>query len=164
MPRAPPDPYDKMWTESNCFANWHGADTFAPGLKPAYAQDRDTYRYQVQLGTQLYPNVAIRSNAESYYHLQKCVGQLSTGVGVAIGPTYRSTTFHLATDFEKVSATPAGQADFSGQNTKMSGEQMRLLLEDVTAKSNRLEAKSMYICANHDEIVQLRIEGAVAAD
>ena len=116
------------------------------------------------MGTQLYPNVAIRSNAESYYHLQKCVGQLSTGVGLAIGPTYRSTCFHLATDFEKVSATPAGQADFSGQTTKMSGEQMRLVFEDVTTKSNQWEPKSMYIWANYDEIVQLRIEGVVAAD
>ena len=70
----------------------------------------------------------------------------------------------MATDFEKVSATQAGQADFSGQNTKMSGEQMRLVFEDVTAKSNQWEPKSMYICANYDEIVQLRIEGVVAAD
>ena len=164
MPRAPPGDFAKLWTESNCFANWHGAADWTPGLKPDYAKDRDSYRYQVQLGTQLYPNVPIRSNAESYYHLQKCVGQLSTGVGLAIGPTYRSTNFHLATDFEKVSATPAGQADFSGQNTKMSGEQMRLVFEDVTAKSNEWEPKNMYICANYDEIVQLRIEGVVAAD
>ena len=51
----------------------------------------------------------------------------------------------------------------------MSGEQMRLVFEDVTA----LKAddgtfdwtpKSMYICANYDEIVQLCIEGVVAAD
>jgi hypothetical protein len=60
-------------------------------------------------------------------------GELTTGVGVSTGPTYRSTCFHLATDFEKVASTPAGQADFSGVNTKMSGEQMRLFFEKVTA-------------------------------
>jgi len=86
---------------------------------------------------------------------------------LAIGPTYRSTNFHLGTDFEQVSATPAGQADFSGQNTKMSGEQMRLVFEDVQARSDlggNWSPKNMYICANYDEIVQLRIEGVVAAD
>ena len=46
----------------------------------------------------------------------------------------------------------------------MSGEQMRLVFEDVTVKSNQWEPKNMYICANYDEIVQLRIEGVVAAD
>ena len=157
-----------MWTESNCFANWHGAGDWKPGTKPVYNLERDSYRYQIQLGTQLYPNVPIRSNAESYYHLQKCVGQLSTGVGLAIGPTYRSTNFHLSTDFEKVSATPAGQADFSGQNTKQSGEQMRLVFEDVNVLRDGTNydwgPKNMYICANYDEIVQLRIEGVVAAD
>jgi hypothetical protein len=167
MPRQIPTADAGRWTESNLFANWHGAADWRPGTQPVYSAKKDEFRYQIQLGTQLYPNVAIRSNAESYYHLQKCVGQLSTGVGVAIGPTYRSTNFHLATDFEKVSATPAGAADFSGQNTKMSGEQMRLVFEDVTAlKGTGFDwtPKSMYICANYDEIVQLRIEGVVAAD
>ena len=46
----------------------------------------------------------------------------------------------------------------------MSGEQMRLVFEDVVALSNEWHPARMYICANYDEIVQLRIEGVVAAD
>ena len=59
----------------------------------------------------------------------------------------------------------------------MSGEQMRLVFEDVT-RSNKTDGtddpatgtnfdwgpSAMHICANYDEIVQLRIEGVVAAD
>ena len=94
-------------------------------------------------------------------------------MGVSTGPTYRSTSFILATDFEKVASTPAGQADFSGVNTKMSGEQMRLFFEKVapcvidTGDADRRCAWSpalMYICANYDQIVQLRLEGVALAD
>jgi hypothetical protein len=176
--------YDDLYTESNLFSSWHGdksaegaagisPDGWKPGNAPRYSFTRDEFRYQVQLGSQLYPNTPIRSHAESYYHLQKCVGELTTGVGVSTGPTYRSTNFHLATDFEKVASTPAGQADFSGVNTKVSGEQMRLFFEKVTPcivtagdadKKCDWSPSIMYICANYDQIVQLRLEGVVIAD
>ena len=167
--------YAALWTESNLFSSWHGdlsATGGIPGDQVAYDFTRDEFRYQIQLGSQLYPNTAIRSHAESYYHLQKCVGELTSGVGVSTGPTYRSTNFHLATDFEKVASTPAGQADFSGVNTKMSGEQMRLYFEKITAGTRTGDGALdcvwspdlMYICANYDCIVQLRLEGVVIAD
>ena len=94
-------------------------------------------------------------------------------MGVSTGPTYRSTCFHLATDFEKVASTPAGQADFSGVNSKMSGEQMRLFFEKITPVEDMTGAAAdqwsfapdqMFICANYDQIVQLRLEGVVLAD
>ena len=72
------------------FASWHGAEGDAewlPGTKPAYNYDRDTFRFQVQLGSQLYPLVPISSFAEPFYQLQKCVGSLTTGVGIASGPS-----------------------------------------------------------------------------
>jgi hypothetical protein len=180
-PKKVAEKYAALYTESNLFSSWHGnqnADGTAPegwkpGEAPPYNFTRDEFRYQVQLGSQLYPNTAIRSHAESYYHLQKCVGELTTGVGVSTGPTYRSTNFNLATDFEKVASTPAGQADFSGVNTKQSGEQMRLFFEKVTACVINTGTANlqcdwspdlMYICANYDQIVQLRLEGVVIAD
>ena len=74
-----------------------------------------------------------------------------------------------------MASTPAGQADFSGVNTKMSGEQMRLYFEKITAgvvgppvADATLHCNwapdLMYICANYDCIVQLRLEGVVIAD
>ena len=85
-----------------------------PRTKPTYDFDRDTFRFQVQLGSQLYPQVPITSFAESDYQLQKCVGALTTGLGIASGPTFRRTNFHAAIDFEKVGSTPAGEASFTG--------------------------------------------------
>ena len=44
---------------------------------------------------------------------------------------------------------------------------MRLVFEDVNASKGTgfdWTPARMYICANYDEIVQLRIEGVVAAD
>jgi hypothetical protein len=173
-PKKVPAKYEALWTQSNLFTSWHGhadSSTFFPGKKPEYDATRDEFRYQIQLGSQLYPNVPIRSHAESYHQLQKCVGELTTGVGVSTGPTYRSTNFHLATDFEKVASTPAGTADFSGVNTKQSGEQMRLFFEKVTSISAgagddefSTAVDQMFILANYDQIVQLRLEGVVLAD
>ena len=107
------------WTESNLFAAWHGIKNddaaWLPGTKPTYNHDRDTFRFQVQLGSQLYPQVPIQSFAESYYQLQKCVGALTTGVGIASGPTYRSTNFHAAIDFERVGSTLLGRQHSRGR-------------------------------------------------
>ena len=160
------------WTESNLFAAWHGttdsdADWF-PGAKPTYNFDRDTFRFQVQLGSQLYPQVPIASFAEAYYQLQKCVGALTTGVGIASGPTFRSTNFHAAIDFEKVGSTPAGDASFTGQNTKLAGEQLRILFENVEPLQDGANwdwsPDAMFAICNYDAVCQLRLEGVLVAD
>jgi hypothetical protein len=159
------------WTESNLFSSWHGNAAgdgdWLPGTKPTYDYNKDTFRFQVQLGSQLYPQVPIQSFAESYYQLQKCVGALTTGVGIASGPTYRSTNFHCAVDFEKVGSTPAGEAAFTGQNTKLAGEQMRILFENVKPLTNAAwdwTPDAMFVICNYDEICQLRLEGVIVAD
>ena len=53
-------------------------------------------------------------------------------MGIASGHAYRSTNFHSAVDFERVGSTPAGEATFTWQNTKLAGEQLRILFENVT--------------------------------
>jgi hypothetical protein len=163
------------WTESNLFAAWHGIKnddaTWLPGTKPTYDFNKDTFRFQVQLGSQLYPQVPIQSFAEAYYQLQKCVGALTTGVGIASGPTYRSTNFHAAIDFEKVGSTPAGEASFTGQNTKLAGEQLRILFENVEPLRDGgggttwdWSPDAMFVICNYDAVCQLRLEGVLVAD
>jgi hypothetical protein len=159
------------WTESNLFAAWHGAAGDAewrPGTKPTYDFAKDTFRFQVQLGSQLYPQVPIASFAEAYYQLQKCVGALTTGVGIASGPTFRSTNFHAAIDFEKVGSTPAGEASFTGQNTKLAGEQLRILFENVEPLRDGTNwdwsPDAMFVICNYDAVCQLRLEGVLVAD
>jgi hypothetical protein len=162
------------YTESNLFSCWHGiadADaTWLPGTKPVYRFEADQFRFQVQLGSQLYPQTPIESTAEAYYQLQKCVGALTTGVGIASGPTYRSSNFHAAVDFERVGSTPAGEAAFTGQNTKLAGEQLRILFENVEPLRAANPADwdwtpdAMFVICNYDEVCQLRLEGVLVAD
>jgi hypothetical protein len=161
------------YTESNLFSCWHGiadADaTWLPGTKPVYRFEADQFRFQVQLGSQLYPQVPIESTAEAYYQLQKCVGALTTGVGIASGPTFRSTNFHAAIDFERVGSTPAGEAAFTGQNTKLAGEQLRILFENLASRKAGDDSwdwtpDAMFIICNYDEVCQLRLEGVLVAD
>ena len=122
----------------------------------------------MQLGSQLYPQMPIAFFAESYYHLQKCVGALTTGMGIASGPTCRSTNFHAAIDFERVGSPRAGEAAFTGQNTKLAGEQLRILFENVSplraANPADWARESMFVICNYDEVCQLRLEGVVVAD
>jgi hypothetical protein len=111
----------------------------------------------------------ITSFAESYYPLQNCVGTLTTGVGIASGPTFRSTNFHAAIDFERVGSTPAGEAAFTGQNTKLAGEQLRILFENLTSRkagdnSWDWTPDAMFVICNYDEVCQLRLEGVLVAD
>ena len=112
----------------------------------------------------------ITSFAESCYQLQKCVGALTTGVGIASGPTYRSTNFHAAVDFERVGSTPAGEAAFTVQNAKLAGEQLRILSENATPLRGTNPADwdwtpdTMFVICNYDEVCQLRLEGVVVAD
>ena len=122
----------------------------------------------MQLGSQLYPQVPIASFAEAYYQLQKCVGALTTGVGIASGPTFRSTNFHAAIDFEKVGSTPAGEASFAGQNTKLAGEQLRILFKNVGPLQDGTNwdwgPDAMFVICNYDAVCQLRLEGVLVAD
>ena len=53
-------------------------------------------------------------------------------MGIASGPTFRSTNFPAALDFEKVGSTPAGEASFTGQNTRLAGEQLRIVFDNVS--------------------------------
>ena len=89
-------------------------------------------------------------------------------MGIASGPTYRSTNFHAAIDFEKVGSTPAGEASFTGQNTKVAGEQLRILFENVSPRRGGADwdwsPDAMFVVCNYDEVVQLFLEGVVVAD
>jgi hypothetical protein len=90
--------------------------------------------------------------------------------GHRVGPTYRSTNFHAAIDFEKVGSTPADEASFTGQNTKLAGEQLRILFENVEPLRAANPADwdwtpdAMFVICNYDEVCQLRLEGVLVAD
>ena len=107
------------------------------------------------------------SLGESYYQLQKCIGQLQSETGTKIGSNYRSTNFHMAIDLEKVSSTPAsGGMAFTGLNTKASNDQLRFQFDDVTSldtTNNKCIPQRMYVFAHHSVLVELRAEGVIVA-
>ena len=108
------------------------------------------------------------SLGESYYQMQKCIGQLQSETGTKIGANYRSTNFHLCMDLEKVSSTPAsGGMAFSGLNTKASNDQLRFSFDDVTSldaeDDYRCIPQRMYVFAHHAVLVELRAEGVITA-
>ena len=105
----------------------------------------------------------IQSHSESYYQLQKAVGQLQADVGLVIGPTYRSTNFHIGLDLEKLAATPAGVASHSGLNTKASSDTLRFQFENVTSDAAFLPGH-MYALCQFNVLCELYASGVVVAD
>ena len=65
-------------------------------------------------------------------------------------------------------STPAGEASFTGQNTKLAGEQLRILFENVSPLQDGANwvwsPDAMFVICNYDEVCQLRLEGVVVAD
>ena len=104
----------------------------------------------------------IQSHSEAYYQLQKTVGQIQQDV-LAIGPTYRSTNFHLALDLEKLASTPAGVASYIGLNTKASSDSLRFQFDNVTSDAAFLPGR-MYVLCQYNVLCELYASGVVVAD
>ena len=104
----------------------------------------------------------------SYYQLQKTVGQLLSETGLAIGPHYRSRSFHMAIDLEKTASTASSSGvTMSGLNAKASNDQIRLDWQGVTsdATTNKsCKPSAVFALCNYACVVELRAEGVILAD
>jgi hypothetical protein len=153
-----------VWTLSNLFTSWHGGSGLDQN-PPNYNFTRDSFRFQLFAGASCWPQVPIQSHSEAYYQLQKTVGQLQQDVGLAIGPTYRSTNFHLALDLEKLASTPAGVASYTGLNTKASSDSLRFQFDNVTSDTtNGYLPGRMYVLCQYNVLCELYASGVVVAD
>ena len=121
---------------------------------PNYNFTRDSFRFQLFAGASCWPQVPIQTHSEAYYQLQKTVGQLQADVGLSIGPTYRSTNFHLALDLEKLASTPAGAASYTGLNTKASSDSLRFQFDNVTSDAAFLPGR-MFVLCQHNVLCEL---------
>ena len=74
----------------------------AKGLNNKYDNTME-FQAQLQLGSKLYPEYMIRSHAEAYYNLRKCLGHKSNDVhSIDVSShEYRTCKFIWATDMEK---------------------------------------------------------------
>ena len=91
------------------------------------------------------------------------MGQLQADVGLSIGPTYRSTNFHIGLDLEKLAATPAGVAGYTGLNTKASSDTLRFQFDNVTSDAAFLVGRQYVLCS-FNVLVELYASGVVVAD
>jgi hypothetical protein len=92
----------------NSFQSWHGTGD--------YNFQRDTFRAQLAIGANLWPDRPLESHADCASQLFKTLAMHSSLDGVAItGPQYRSDSFIIALDLEKCASSPgSGMASFSG--------------------------------------------------
>ena len=117
--------------------------------------------FQVQIGSKLYPEMPIRSSAESFSQLSKCLGiQNSPFHSLDIsGTQYRSHSFIVGIDTEKVL-----QAGFTGINTK-AGDLMTIKVKPVDATSyGTTNPTKIFTVLHTDNILEIRDGGVTVFD
>ena len=117
------------------------------------------FEISLQIGGKRFPEYPLRSQAETYAALKKCLGiQQSSFHSINIDPfEYRTHKFIVGIDTEKVL-----QASFSGENIK-NGSLLTLLMKSVSAESS-IFPKAINIIMHCDCILNIRDTGVEILD
>jgi hypothetical protein len=122
-------------TESNNFLNWHGkADYRIYGdtkpYNPAYGEG---WRFQLQAGALLFPDIPMSSTREAWYQLSKLLGHHASLDGVSIPPgVWQASSFVIGLDMEKAATAPgSGNAAFTGMSTRNAGDTLRFAFDEI---------------------------------
>ena len=115
--------------------------------------------FSLQLGAKLYPEQPIRSHAEAFYQLKKCLGIQSSAVHSfnITGQEYRRRKFILGVDTETIL-----NAAFTGRNTR-SGELLNIRF-DQNSTDNEDYPSDMYIVLHSDNIMEISDTGCRVYD
>jgi hypothetical protein len=129
----------------NLFAHFHEPD--------------GEFKFQLQIGSKLYPEYPIVSHSESFYQLKKTLGVHSSDVHSfdINSKDYRDNKLILAIDTEKML-----EAGYTGLNTR-SGDLMSVKYEALTNEAVRL-AQRMHIVLHSDQIMEIRDSGVQVFD
>jgi hypothetical protein len=125
-----------------------------------YSHEQDgEFKFQLQIGSKLYPEYPIVSHSESYSQLKKTLGvQSSEFHSFDINAReYRDNKFVLAIDTEKML-----EAGYTGLNTR-SGDLMSVKYEALVSTAARL-AQRMHIVLHSDQIMEIRDSGVQVFD
>ena len=125
-----------------------------------YNHEQDgEFKFQLQIGSKLYPEYSIVSHSESYSQLKKTLGIQSSDIHSfdINSREYRDNKFILAIDTEKIL-----EAGFSGLNTR-SGDLMSVKYEALVSTAARL-AQRMHIVLHSDQIMEIRDSGVQVFD
>ena len=117
---------------------------------------------QIQLGSKMYPEMPIRSTAEAFSQLSKCLGiHGSPFHSLDISPQqYRDYSFIIGIDFEKVL-----QAGFTGVNSRAGGDLMTIKVKPVdSANYGTVNPTKIFTVLHTDNILEIRDGGVTVFD
>ena len=116
-----------------------GLDLYTPGYE---------LEWQIQIGSRLYPEYSVRSIAESWYQLQKCLGILNSSFhSIDINhKEYRHFKYIIGLDLEKVLGS-----GFTGINTK-AGDLLTIKTKSLAAAQH---ATKMHIILHADCVLNI---------
>ena len=115
--------------------------------------------FSVSLGSKQYPEQPIRSHAEAFYQLRKCLGIQSSALHSfdIDGQSYRRRRFVLGIDTETIL-----QASFTGRNTR-SGELLNIQFDQKSTDSESYPT-DMFIVLSSDNILEVGDTGCRVYD
>ena len=124
-----------------------------------YHEPDGEFKFQIQIGSKLYPEYSMQSHSESFYQLKKTLGVQSSDVHSfdISSRNYRDNKLILAIDTEKIL-----EASYTGLNTR-SGDLMSVKYEALTNQAPRL-AERMHIVLHADCIMEIRDSGVQVFD
>ena len=115
--------------------------------------------FSLQIGGKQLPEQPIRSHAEAFYQLRKCLGVQSSSLHSfnITGQEYRRHKFIVALDCESLL-----QAGFTGLNTR-AGELLNIKF-DQNGDDPTHYAQSMYIVLHSDNVMEIGDSGVRVYD
>ena len=117
------------------------------------------FEVQLQIGGKKFPEYPLRSQAETYSALRKCMGiQSSTFHSIDINPfDYRTPKFIVGIDTEKVL-----QASFSGENIK-NGSLLTILMKNVSNNTADYPT-GVHVVMHYDAVLNINDTGCELLD
>ena len=153
-----PSIYDDVGVHGYAFLKpWN--DFYHPmAFCPHYIAGQE-FEVALQIGSKKFPDYPLRTQAETYSALRKCMGiQSSTFHSIDIDPfEYRTHKFIVGIDTEKVL-----QASFSGENLK-AGSLLTLMMKNLGTESV-LYPTGAYVTMHCDCIMNIRDTGVELLD
>ena len=146
----------KPWNDF--YSPMHAYATPYEGNNSMYDQ-RGEFETQIQIGSKKYPETEMRSHAEAYYQLKKCLGFQSSSVHSfdISASEYRNSKFIMGYDLEKKLGS-----GFTGVSTK-AGDLMTIRFNHLDTEPNNY-ATQVYITLHSDNVLEIRESGISVFD
>jgi hypothetical protein len=149
--------YEYSYKRWNTFWSPHAGSVMS--REALHDSSHEIQRFQVQIGSKLFPEYPIKSHAECFYSLRKALGVQANNLhSIDInGNEYRNNKFIVGIDTEKLLGL-----SFTGTNTRNS--LMTVHLKTVSEVSNDFKADRMHITLLSEQILEVGDVGVMVYD